>query len=108
MSATNRDVSLASRNGSVPDDRVRNMVGSIVDVAEDIECRLALDERQLDDLRRATRRLRRAIEVHTIAASLPCRGCGEIFVQVDPAEQVCSEACEAAGAAGPEGASAAG
>jgi hypothetical protein len=108
MSATNCDISLASRNGSVPNDRVQSMVGSIVDVAEDIECRLALDERQLDDLRRATRRLRRAIEVHTVAASLPCRGCGEIFIQVDPAEQVCSEACEAVNAAGPEAGSAAG
>jgi hypothetical protein len=101
MSATNHHAGLASRNASVPDDRVRNMVGIIVDIAEDIECRLALDERQLDDLRCATRRLRRAIEVHTIAASLPCRRCGEVFVQVDPAEQVCSEACEAANAAGP-------
>lgn len=71
------------------------LVASIDDVAIEVERGLALSWDELDELRCASRRLRRAIEVLTISRAVMCRGCEDMFVPSIPADRYCSEGCRA-------------
>lgn len=86
--------------GTVPGDRYERLVAEVDSVAEVIEAGVGLSGEQLQALRRSSRRLRRAIEIHTIAASLPCRRCGRVFVRVSMAERHCCDACRGKDSAG--------
>jgi len=82
--------------GAATSESCSEMVEAVEDIAATVQHGAALSEDQLQRLRGSSRRLRRAIEVRTIAGSASCRGCGEVFVRVDPEAEFCSEACRAA------------
>ncbi len=69
------------------------MVASIEDIASEVEQGPPFNWDELDELRCASRRLRRAIEVLTISRAMMCLGCEDMFVPSAPADRYCSEGC---------------
>lgn len=68
----------------------RQMLANVEAAAEAVEQGRIVTQPQLAELREATRRLRRGIEVYTLSASVACPQCGELYVPVVSAAPCCS------------------
>lgn len=73
--------------------RLHDLLARIDGTATEVEA-LPLDWDELERLRCASRRLRRAIEIRTIATSVSCRGCERMFVPAAAGVWYCSELCQ--------------